>query len=89
MALNQAPITVMIENYRTGLVWKRFMSNPEIHRRLTPLASTRIELQRMISAAKLFYRGQRCEAILRDLRHHPDIAVGYFGNLVLDGCPQN
>jgi len=30
MGLNQAPITVMVENYRTGLVWKNFMSNPEI-----------------------------------------------------------
>jgi hypothetical protein len=30
MGLNQAPITVMIENYRTGLMWKWFMSNPEI-----------------------------------------------------------
>jgi hypothetical protein len=30
MGLSQAPITVMIENYRTGLVWKQFMSNPEI-----------------------------------------------------------
>jgi len=30
MGLNQAPITVMIENYRTGLVWKMFMQNPEI-----------------------------------------------------------
>ena len=30
MGLNQAPITVMIENYRTGLLWKLFMSNPEI-----------------------------------------------------------
>ena len=30
MGLNQAPITVMVENYRTGLVWKMFMSNPEI-----------------------------------------------------------
>ena len=30
MGLNQAPITVMIENYRTGLIWKMFMSNPEI-----------------------------------------------------------
>lgn len=30
MALNQAPIVVMIENHRTGLVWKRFMANPEI-----------------------------------------------------------
>ena len=30
MALNQAPITVMIENHRTGLVWKHFMANAEI-----------------------------------------------------------
>ena len=30
MALNQAPIVVMIENQRTGLVWKKFMANPEI-----------------------------------------------------------
>ena len=30
MALNQAPIAVMIENHRTGLVWKHFMKNPEI-----------------------------------------------------------
>ncbi len=30
MGLNQAPIVVMTENYRTGLVWKNFMANPEI-----------------------------------------------------------
>jgi hypothetical protein len=30
MGLNQAPIAVMIQNYRTGLVWKNFMANPEI-----------------------------------------------------------
>ena len=30
MGLNQAPIVVMVENYRTGLIWKLFMSNPEI-----------------------------------------------------------
>lgn len=30
MALNQAPIAIMIENYRTGLIWKNFMKNPEI-----------------------------------------------------------
>lgn len=30
MGLNQAIITVMIENYRTGLIWREFMSNPEI-----------------------------------------------------------
>jgi hypothetical protein len=37
MGLNQAPIVVMIENYRTGLVWKNFMSNPEIGGMLTRL----------------------------------------------------
>ena len=30
MGLNQAPQVVMIENGRTGLVWRAFMSNPEI-----------------------------------------------------------
>jgi exo beta-1,2-glucooligosaccharide sophorohydrolase (non-reducing end) len=38
MGLNQAPITVMVENYRTGLVWKTFMSNPEIGEMLRKLA---------------------------------------------------
>jgi hypothetical protein len=30
MGLNQAQIVVMIENHRTGLVWNRFMANPEV-----------------------------------------------------------
>jgi hypothetical protein len=30
VGLQQGPIVVMIENYRTGLLWKLFMSNPEI-----------------------------------------------------------
>ena len=42
MGLNQAPITVMVENYRTGLVWRNFMSNPEIGAMLQKLdAATR------------------------------------------------
>lgn len=40
MGLNQAPITVMIENHRTGLVWKNFMSNPEIGGMLQKLDAT-------------------------------------------------
>jgi len=28
--LNQAQSVVMIENYRTGLLWRCFMANPEI-----------------------------------------------------------
>jgi len=38
MGLNQAPIVVMIENYRTGLVWKNFMANPEIQKMLDGIA---------------------------------------------------
>ncbi len=34
MGLNQAPMVIMIENYRTGLVWKKFMANAEIGRML-------------------------------------------------------
>lgn len=30
MGLNQAPIAVMIENYRTSLLWKLFMNSPDI-----------------------------------------------------------
>ena len=37
MGLNQSPIVVMIENYRTSLVWKNFMSNPEIGNMLKKL----------------------------------------------------
>jgi hypothetical protein len=32
MGLNQAPVTVMIENYRTGLLWKTFMKDPDVQR---------------------------------------------------------
>lgn len=37
MGLNEAPIVVMTENYRTGLVWKLFQSNPEISSMLAKL----------------------------------------------------
>ena len=38
MGLNQAPITVMIENHRTGLIWKLFMQNPEIQEALEKIS---------------------------------------------------
>jgi hypothetical protein len=37
MGLSQAPIVVMIENYRTGLVWRNFMANPEVGEMLKKL----------------------------------------------------
>jgi hypothetical protein len=39
LGLNQAPITIMIENYRSGAVWKAFMSNPEIQPALDRIGS--------------------------------------------------
>ncbi len=45
MGLNQAPITVMVENYRTGLVWKLFNSNPEIQVMLKKVDATTSELR--------------------------------------------
>ena len=37
LAIDQGPIIVMMENYRTGLLWKLFMSCPEIKTGLTKL----------------------------------------------------
>ena len=37
LAIDQGPIIVMIENYRTGLLWKLFMSCPEIKNGLNKL----------------------------------------------------
>jgi hypothetical protein len=38
MGLNQAPITAMIENYRSGLLWRVFMSSPEIQKAVEVIA---------------------------------------------------
>lgn len=34
IGIDQGPIIIMIENYRTGKVWERFMKNPDIKRGL-------------------------------------------------------
>ena len=37
LAIDQGPIAVMIENYRSGLLWDLFMGNKEIQSGLTKL----------------------------------------------------
>ena len=37
LAIDQGPIVVMIENYRTGLLWDLFMSNEEVQKGLIKL----------------------------------------------------
>ncbi len=34
IGIDQGPMIIMIENYRTGSVWKRFMKNPDVQRGL-------------------------------------------------------
>lgn len=41
MGLNQAPITVMIENYRSGLIWELFMSHPDVNKGIEKINSIR------------------------------------------------
>lgn len=40
IAIDQGPIIVMIENYRTGLLWDLFMSSPEVQNGLKKLGFT-------------------------------------------------
>lgn len=40
LAIDQGPIVVMIENYRTGLLWDLFMSSPEAQAGATKLSFT-------------------------------------------------
>ncbi len=40
LAIDQGPIIVMIENYRSGLLWKLFMSDPEVQNGLKYLGFT-------------------------------------------------
>jgi hypothetical protein len=40
IAIDQGPIVIMIENYRTGLLWKLFMSVPEVQAGLRRLGFT-------------------------------------------------
>lgn len=40
LAIDQGPVVVMIENYRTGLLWELFMSNEEVQTGLKKLGFT-------------------------------------------------
>jgi hypothetical protein len=48
LAIDQGPIIIMIENYRTGLLWKLFMSVPEVQAGLRRLG---FESPRLVAEA--------------------------------------
>ncbi|MGV8134444.1 MAG: glucoamylase family protein [Mangrovibacterium sp.] len=41
LAIDQGPIPVMIENYRTGLLWNLFMKNKDVQKGLERLGFER------------------------------------------------
>jgi hypothetical protein len=40
LAIDQGPMIIMIENFRSRLLWDLFMSNPEVRKGLTKLGFT-------------------------------------------------
>ena len=42
LAIDQGPIAVMLENYRSGLLWKLFMSHPDVQKGLEKLGFSTI-----------------------------------------------
>jgi hypothetical protein len=40
LAIDQGPIIIMIENYRTGLIWDLYMSDPDVQDGLNKLGFT-------------------------------------------------
>ena len=46
LAIDQGPIIVMIENYRTQLLWRLFMKNKDVLKGLRKLGFTSPYLQR-------------------------------------------
>jgi hypothetical protein len=51
LAIDQGPIIVMIENYRTGLLWKLFMKIPDVQRRIKEIRFS-ISLDKKITGIK-------------------------------------
>ena len=45
MALNQAPMVVMIENYRTGLIWNLFMRDNDVQNGLKKLKEESLKIK--------------------------------------------
>ncbi|MEJ7681091.1 MAG: glucoamylase family protein [Segetibacter sp.] len=48
LAIDQGPIIVMMENYRTGLLWNLFMSSPEVQQGLKKLGSSKFAFEALI-----------------------------------------
>ena len=72
LAIDQGPIIVMIENFRSGSPWKRFMSIPEIQRALSKLELT--QTTRVVSHRDIVFAEVDGQTLRLDI-HIPEQAA--------------
>lgn len=53
LAIDQGPIIIMLENYRTGLLWDNFMANPEIQPMMDAIGMTIDSTATSVSGASI------------------------------------
>ncbi|MDR2947526.1 MAG: beta-glucosidase [Candidatus Adiutrix sp.] len=77
LAIDQLPIVLMVENYRSGLLWNLFMADPEVRAGLDAAGLTPPELKEgfpeaVVTVAK---EGRKYVPDAYDLRRHPDTGL--------------
>jgi hypothetical protein len=74
LAIDQLPIVLMVENYRTGLLWNLFMGDPEIQKGLRDLGFFQPRLEEGFPEAVPTVRksGQNYRPESYEIRRHPD-----------------
>jgi hypothetical protein len=75
LAIDQLPIVLMVENYRTGLLWNLFMNNKEIQNGLTALGFKKPAFQDGFPEAVVSVRksGQNYRPESYEIRRHPEL----------------
>lgn len=74
LAIDQLPITCMVENYRSGLLWRLFMNNPDIRKTLPRAGISFPEYKEgfSLSVPLLKQEGESYVTDALDLVRHPD-----------------
>lgn len=90
IGIDQGPIMVMIENYRTGLLWKNVMCDPDVQAGLTKLGfqfrvTSGLDIKENDCRIKIFPNPSRGEVMLTGLEHFgKEVIVTLF---TCDGKP--
>lgn len=78
LGIDQGPFVLMIENYRTQRVWKRFMQAPEIRRgleraRFQPVASVQADLEADPAAGTVMLSWPATSGVRYQVEYSPDL----------------